>query len=113
MKSKQEWMNDLIKGQDNIDPIRRIPNGALLQGSLIKGTLRLNPVQRIGALILGSMSLALGCFALARLVEAVRSWNFSGPMLLVVFFSPFSLWFGWKILLNAVINNPKRDSTRS
>ena len=36
MKSREEWQNELIRRQDNIDPIRRIPNVALFHETLIK-----------------------------------------------------------------------------
>jgi len=38
MEPRDKWIDELIRRQDNIDPIRRIPNGALFQGTLIKGT---------------------------------------------------------------------------
>ena len=60
MDPLQQWIDELRRRQDNIDPIRRIPNGALFQGTLINGNLRLNRVQRIGALMLGLLSLAFG-----------------------------------------------------
>lgn len=53
MEHRDDWIRELERRQDNIDPIRRIPNGALFHGSLINGNLRLNRVQRAGALFLG------------------------------------------------------------
>jgi hypothetical protein len=37
MEPRDKWIDELIRRQENIDPIRRIPNGALFQGTLIKG----------------------------------------------------------------------------
>jgi hypothetical protein len=64
-----EWIDELSPRPDNIDPIRRIPNGAPFQGTPIKGSRRLNKPQRIGA---------------------------------------FRLGFGWRIVMNAALNNPKQ-----
>jgi hypothetical protein len=108
MDQLQEWIDELTRRQDNIDPIRRIPNGALFQGTLIKGSLRLNKPQRIGAFLLGSFSLALGCLSLAHLIAAIRADNLQGNSLAEALFTPLSLWFGWRIVMNAALNNPKR-----
>jgi hypothetical protein len=108
MDRLREWIDELRRRQDNIDPIRRIPNGALFQGTLIKGNLHLNKVQRVGALMLGLLSLAFGCFTLAHLIAALRAWSFVDHWLPEVIFCPFSFWFGWKITINALINDPTR-----
>ena len=113
MSHRKNWVNDSIRRQDNIDPIRRIPNVALFQGTLIKGSLRLNPAQRIGALIVALTTLLVGCLGLVHFVKAVHAWNLSDPYLLLAFFSPVSFWFGWRIVRNAVINDPSRTSKKS
>ena len=107
MQSKEDWMAELARRQDNIDPIRRIPNGALFQGTLINGSLRLNKVQRFGALIMGVFSLAFGCSSVVRVVAELRSWTLGYETLSFVIFGPFSLWAGWKITMNAIVNKPK------
>jgi hypothetical protein len=75
MQSKEDWIAELARRQDNIDPIRRIPNGALFQGTLINGTQHLNKVQRIGTVIMGLFSLAFGCSSVVRIVAELRSWS--------------------------------------
>ena len=109
MKSRQEWMNELIRRQDNIDPIRRIPNGALFQGTLIKGNLRLNRFQRIGTISLALVSFIFGCFVLIQGIVAVRTGNYSFPILPGLLFLPLSFWFSWRVLRNAVINDPRAN----
>jgi len=106
IKSREEWMEELARRQDNIDPIRRIPNGALFHGTLIKGSQRLNPVQRVGALIAGLFALIFGCVSLAETVASLRTWNLANVDLYTFIFGPFSLWIGWKITMNSLINNP-------
>jgi hypothetical protein len=108
MKPREDWVEDIARRQDNIDPIRRIPNGALFQGTLINGSLRLNGVQRVEALIIGLFTLTLGCVGLTGLVAALRSWSLGNSDLYLAIFCPFSLWVGWRITMNAIINNPKR-----
>ena len=107
MQSKEDWMAELARRQDNIDPIRRIPNGALFHGTLINGSQHLNKVQRFGAMILGLFNLAFGCFSVARIVPEVRSWSLSYDGIAWGIFGPFSLWVGWKITMNAIVNKPK------
>ncbi len=111
MKSREEWIDEVRRRQDNIDPIRRIPNWAAFQGSLINGNQRLNTVQRVGALGVGLMALLTGCLGLAGLVSGIRSQSL-GDSLYIVIFCPFSLWVGWKITMNALINNPRKQRRR-
>ena len=114
IEPQEDWIDELVRRQDNIDPIRRIPNGALFQGTLINGNLHLNKPQRVGAVILGLFALTFGCYSLAQIVAAVRWWSFADPSLYTAIFCPFALWFGWKITVNAVINNPgKRQIKRA
>jgi len=108
LDSRQEWINDLVRRQDNVDPIRRIPNGALFQGTLIRGNFRLNKRQRAGAVILGVCSLAFGCFGLAQIITALSSWKFEDSTLVAAIYFPLSLWFGWKMTRNALVNNPEK-----
>lgn len=110
MKSKQEWMDEFARRQDNIDPIRRIPNVALFQGTLIKGNSRLNKFQRIGAVVLGVMGVMFGCFLLLGGMLAIKSRNFANPLLPALVLSPLSLWFSLRILKNALLNDPKKRS---
>jgi len=42
MRDEERWIEDLTRRQDNTDPIRRIPNVALFEGTLIKGNRRLS-----------------------------------------------------------------------
>jgi hypothetical protein len=100
-------MAELARRQDNIDPIRRIPNGALFQGTLINGTQHLNRAQRIGAVLMGLFSLAFDCYSLARVVAELRSWALGYDTPSLGIFAPFSLWVGWKITMNAIVNKPK------
>jgi hypothetical protein len=112
MEPREEWVDELIRRQDNIDPIRRIPNGALFEGSLIKGNLRLNKVQRIGAIFLGLLGLIFGCFVLVQTIAAVHSRDLSNPLLPGAILSPLSLWFGWRTVKNAWINDPRTGSRK-
>ena len=112
MQSKEDWIAELARRQDNIDPIRRIPNGALFQGTLINGTQQLNKVQRFGAVMLGLFSLGFGCSSLARVVAELRSWALGYDTLGLGIFGPFSLWAGWKITMNAIVNKPKDRQLR-
>jgi hypothetical protein len=107
MKSREDWMEEVLRRQDNIDPIRRIPNGALFQGTLINGNRRLNTAQRIGAVIIGISALVFGCLCLAQLIAALRAWRLPGEALYEAIFCPFSLWVGWKITAHALINHPR------
>ena len=113
MDTHQKLTDELVRRQDNIDPIRRIPNGALFYGILIKGNLKLNTAQRIGAVFLGLLGWIFGCFGLFQIVAAILSWNFSDPFLLIALGSPLSLWFAWKITVNALINDPKWKFVKS
>lgn len=108
MEPGEDWISEFVRRQDNIDPIRRIPNGALFQGTLIKGNQRLNVAQRIGACLLGLSSVAFGCMTLASLVGELRVWSWMdiGSILYSALVAPFSIWIGWKITLNAFLNNP-------
>jgi len=57
MRSREGWLKDVARRQDNIDPIRRIPDWALVQGTVINGNYRLHGLQRVGVLIAGLFSL--------------------------------------------------------
>lgn len=109
MKSREEWMEEVARRQDNIDPIRRIPNSALFQGTLINGNRRLNNAQRFGAIIVGISALTFGCLSLAEIIRAIRSWSLGQSDLYMVLVCPFALWVGWKVTINALINNPKKS----
>jgi len=108
MEPRDKWIDELTRRQDSIDPIRRIPNGALFQGTLIKGNIRLNKVQRLGAIFVGLIGLVFGCFLLVEAVVVVRSRDFSNPMLSVAIFAPLSVWFAWRMLRNAWVNDPRK-----
>ena len=108
MKRRDDWIDEAVQRQDNIDPIRRIPNGALFQGTLIKGNRRLNGVQRLGALIIGLSTLAVGLFMLAEGIVALHKGNILNTMLPNGLFVPFSLWAGYKITIHALVNNPRK-----
>ncbi|MGC2371301.1 MAG: hypothetical protein WA474_19685, partial [Candidatus Sulfotelmatobacter sp.] len=107
MKSREEWLKEVAQRQDNIDPIRRIPNAALFQGTLINGSRHLNGPQRVGALIAGLFALTFGCVGLAEIIVALRSWSLGGADLYMTVFCPFSFWIGWKMTMNALINAPR------
>lgn len=81
MEPRDKWIDELVRRQDNVDPIRRIPNGALFQGTLIKGNLRLNKFQRFAAILVGFIGLVFGGFVLVRAIADIRSRDFSDPML--------------------------------
>ena len=106
MDPREEWIRELERRQDNIDPIRRIPNSALFQGRLINGDLRLNTVQRVGAAFMGICSLVTGAGLLIGGLLTLREGEWPGLVLFV--FSPLSLWFGWKMTRNAIVNDPAR-----
>ncbi|HTY84327.1 MAG TPA: hypothetical protein VMB19_08910 [Silvibacterium sp.] len=112
MDRLQAWIDELRRRQDNIDPIRRIPNGALFQGALINGTLRLNRVQRFGAGGLGLLGLAFGCAGLVHLGVAFWERSSVDQWLPELIFLPLQLWFGWKMTINALVNDPKRARAR-
>ena len=104
-----EWIRELERRQDNIDPIRRIPNDALFQGTLIKGNLRLNRVQRVGALLLGTCNLVV----VVVIVAAAIDRGADSPGIGALLFCPLSLWFAWKMIRNAIVNDRARPrSTR-
>jgi hypothetical protein len=105
MDRRDEWIRELVRRQDNIDPIRRIPNGALFQGALINGNLRLNKVQRVGAIFVGLCGLATVGSVLVSAIADSRA----GDLLQDVWFlivCPFYVWFSWKIVKNAIVNDP-------
>jgi hypothetical protein len=108
MRSREDWIEEIVRRQDNIDPIRRIPNGASFQATLINGTRHLNKVQRLGVLILGLFGLAFGCFSRAEVIAALRAWSLDHSVLTLGIFCPFSLWIGWKITMNALIDSPRK-----
>jgi len=108
MKYRDDWIDEAVRRQDNIDPIRRIPNGALFQGTLINGNRRLNGVQRAGALIIGLSTLAVGLSMLAQGIVALRTGDIIDTVLSTALFVPFSLWAGYKITVNALVNNPRK-----
>jgi hypothetical protein len=108
MKHRDDWIDDAIRRQDNIDPIRRIPNGALFEGTLIKGNRCLNKAQRAGALLLGFSSLAMGCFCIVEVVAALRSRRLPIFDIGLIIFCPFSLWVGWRITTNSLTNDPQK-----
>jgi len=103
---RDDWIRELERRQDNIDPIRRIPNGALFEGSLINGNLRLNGVQRAGAVFLGICSLVTGSFLAITAVAEIRAGNI--PDIGLTVFCPLTLWFGWRMAKNAIVNDPEK-----
>ena len=110
MITKEAWELELLSRQDNIDPIRRIPNAAYFQGTLINGSLKLNRAQQAGAILVGLSSLAAGIFMCVPVVEVVIS-EFSllllPGLLIGLPFGTFAVWAGWKIIWNACINHPE------
>jgi hypothetical protein len=106
MENRDDWIRELERRQDNIDPIRRIPNGALFQGTLINGNLRLNRVQRAGAVFLGLCGLATSCFLVARALAELRAGRL--PDFGFLIFCPFYWWAGWRTAKNALINAPEK-----
>jgi hypothetical protein len=75
MERRDDWIRELERRQDNIDPIRRIPNSALFQGTLINGNLRLNRIQRAGAVFVGLCGLAEGCALVVSAIAGFRDRN--------------------------------------
>jgi len=110
MDHRDDWIRELERRQDNIDPIRRIPNGALFQGSLINGNLRLNGVQRAGAVFVGVCGLVEGAYLAVSAILELRAGSI--PELGFVIFCPLFLWFGWKIIKNAIVNDPEKARRR-
>ena len=110
MDHRDDWIRELERRQDNIDPIRRIPNGALFQVTLINGNLRLNKVQRAGAVFVGLCGLAEGCFGVVSAIAELRAGRLPDVWFLI--FCPFSLWIGWRITKNALINDPVKAQRR-
>ncbi len=110
MDPREEWIRELERRQDNIDPIRRIPNGALFQGRLINGNLNLNRVQRAGAVFLGSCSVLTGIFFAFTAIVNFRSGL--AAELGFILYTPLSLWIGWKMIRNAVVNDPEKVRPR-
>lgn len=106
MDHRDDWIRELEQRQDNIDPIRRIPNYVLYQGTLINGNLRLNGTQRAGAIFVGICGLATGCFLAVSALADLRAGHL--PDLSYVLFCPFSFWIGWRITKNAIVNDPER-----
>jgi hypothetical protein len=114
VKTREDWENELIRRQDNIDPIRRIPNVALFHGTLIKGGQRWNRVQRAGALFLGGCTLAMGVAQVGWIVSAVRGQFGADPAMAIValFFGPFTLWAGYRIVSNALFGHDQTQKLR-
>jgi hypothetical protein len=110
VEHRDDWIRELERRQDNIDPIRRIPNGALFQGTLINGNLRLNSIQRAGAVFVGLCGLAEGCSLVVSAIGELRVGRFPDVWFLI--FCPFSLWIGWRITKNALINDPAKAQRR-
>jgi hypothetical protein len=108
MEPRDKWIDEAIRRQDNIDPIRRIPNGALFQGTLIKGNRRLNKIQRLGAIFLGLLGLGFGGLVLVETVAAIHSRNFFSLISPAAILSPLSIWFAWRIFKNAWVNDPRK-----
>jgi len=111
IRDRNDWVREFERRQDNIDPIRRIPNNALFQGTLINGNLRLNGVQRAGALFFGLLALTEAGFGLANALVEIRAGNW--PEFGFVIFLPLMLWIGWKVTKNAITNNPTKARHRN
>jgi len=105
-KDRDDWIRKLEQRQDNIDPIRRIPNAALFQGTLINGNLRLNAMQRVGAILFGVTSLATGFVMIATAADELFRKHL--PDIEIVLFCPLTFWFGWKVLKHAIVNDPDK-----
>ena len=110
LKDRNEWIRELERRQDNIDPIRRIPNYALFQGSLIKGNLRLSGVQRIGALLVGLYSLLFAGYSTFEVIEALHPGGPKESLLEFLLWGIFSWWIGWKITMNVLLKSGKNRS---
>ena len=110
MKTREDWENELIQRQDNIDPIRRIPNSALFTGTLVNGGQQWNKAQRIGALLVGVFTFAFGVEGLSWVLAAIFAQPVVdlGMTIVSVFSAPLSLWAGYRIAKNAFIN-PAKD----
>jgi hypothetical protein len=110
MKSREEWENELIQRQDNIDPIRRIPNVALFHGTLINGGQRWNRFQRAGALLIGTCTLTMGVIGLGWIVSAMRFKAGADIAMAIVasLYAPFSFWAGYKIVANALFSSEEK-----
>jgi hypothetical protein len=109
VKSREEWEAEVRQRQQNVDPIGRIPNVALFHGTLIRGSRRLNGVQRLGAFLVGGASLIAACLLLAWNIRSWMGWSGTwerisslGPLL----FGLLSVYLGIRVIVNAVLNDP-------
>jgi hypothetical protein len=102
-----EWIEEIARRRANVQPVRRLLNSTLFGGTLVKGNRRLNAWQRSGALVIGLFFLTFGCFGPADLVGALLSWSLAKSELYVTLFCPVFLWIGWKITINALVNDPR------
>ena len=114
MKQRPDWLAEAVQRQRNIDPIQRIPNAARFQGELIKGDRKLTPFQRVAAVSLGMLSLLVACVMIAQLVRKIlHPTSISDTVEPLVFGASgvVSLYFSFRITLNAVINEPSTKKT--
>ena len=112
MQTREEWQAELWRRQQNIDPIGRIPNVALFQGTLIKGSIALNGVQRICALLFGSCSLILNALLIFGGVAGSRWPRTSAEIFSSIAVLPFclvGLYFSLRIVINAIRNEPRKS----
>jgi len=112
MKDRQEWLRELDLRQRNIDPIGRIPNVASFQGALIRGLRRLNGPQRVAAVVIGFAGLTFGCFTMALVVRGLMGYESRMELIYNLLYLPLGIlffYFGFKIVINAVVNEPAKQ----
>ena len=114
MKSREQWLAELQQRQSNIDPIKRIPNGALFQGTLIKGGRDLTPFQRLAAVVMGMSIMFGGCYFVADSIGLFLKKAASTDVTFSLISGGFAVLFiglGFKITLNALVTKPATKQT--
>ena len=114
MKSREQWLAEIQQRQSNIDPMKRIPNGALFQGTLIKGGRVLTPFQRLAAVAIGMLIMSGGCYFVADSIGLFlrKATTTDIPESLISGgFAALAIGLGFKITLNALVTKPAAKQT--
>jgi cytochrome c biogenesis protein CcdA len=94
--------------------MKRIPNGALFQGTLIKGGRALTPFQRLAAAVMGMLIMFGGCYFVADSIGQFlrKATPTDVPMSLISGgFAALFIGLGFKITLNAFVAKPAAKQT--
>ncbi len=106
VKSREQWLAEIQQRQSNIDPIKRIPNSALFQGTLIKGGRVLTPFQRLAAAVMGILIMFGGCYGVADSIGLFLRKATTTDVLASLIsggFAALLVGLGFKITLNALV----------